>query len=693
MTKRIDNLRIGRRLALAFGAVVLLMVLGFAAGLNRLGALHVVVEELARENWVKVRLANEVIDGANDAGLRSYRLFFAADDAERRALQQELDGITTGLEARLDSLDGLVADEESRALLQAIEAAEVRFAASYRTLAESLGEGGSMITASSTLQRETQPALESLLQAVFAFLDQEEAQFTATIAAADDTYGSGQVILLLLGLVAVLAGGILAWVIARSVTEPLKRVVAMMKEIGRGHLSERLELERTDEIGDLASGMDQFSEDLKVLVLGKFDAMSRGVVDLDIHRVDDEDEISPVMTRMRDSLRTLVEQANGLTAAAQAGDLKRRADSGKLEGAFRDVVQGMNDTLDAVLDPIDEAAAVLARVAERDLSVRMDGSYAGDHALIKESVNTALDNIEEALAEVAGAAEQVATAAEQINGSSQSLAQGASEQASSLEEVSSSLQEMASMARQNTGNSQEARSMAEGVAGSTAKGVSGMSRLSSAMEKIKESSDATAKIVKTIDEIAFQTNLLALNAAVEAARAGEAGKGFAVVAEEVRALAMRSAEAAKNTSELIEDSVSNAEEGVSVQADVLEQLGEIEAGVTRVREVMAEIAAASEQQTDGVDEINSAVEEMNGVTQTTAASAEESASAAEELTSQAARVRELVGSFEIRRAGSGPARLASRPDRRASSSPGPRTKETSRKPQGATAAGAAQAGA
>jgi methyl-accepting chemotaxis protein len=646
--KWINDMKIGRRLALAFGVLAITAAVGYGIGLNRLGGLHEITNAIAEDHWLKVKLANGIVDNANSGGLLAFQLFFAADAADRAELRDRLATGQAELDARIDSLKELIETAEERAMLEAVEAAGDRFSGSYETLAELLDGEGSIIQASATLQRETTPALEELRAATAGFIDYEEQRFEAAGEAADGFYASGRVLLILLGFLALLVSGALAWVVGRSITEPLNRVVALMKEVGKGHLSERSELDRNDEIGDLAGSLDQFTEDLQVHMLGTFDAMSRGQVDMEIHRVDDDDEISPVLMRMRDSLRTLVKQASDLTTAAQQGDLKRRADSGRLQGAFRDVIQGINDTLDAVLDPIEEAADVLEQVANRDLTARVEGSYEGDHAKIKRSVNGALDNIETALAEVAGAAEHVASAAEQINGSSQSLAKGSSEQASSLQEVSSSLQEMASMARQNTGNAQEARSMAEGAAGSTAKGVEGMGRLSGAMEKIKESSDATAKIVKTIDEIAFQTNLLALNAAVEAARAGEAGKGFAVVAEEVRALAMRSAEAAKNTSELIEDSVTNAEEGVTVQAQVLEQLQEIESGVGRVREVMSEIAAASEQQTDGVDQINGAVEEMNGVTQNTAASAEESASVAQELTGQAGRVRELVASFRIR---------------------------------------------
>jgi methyl-accepting chemotaxis protein len=351
--------------------------------------------------------------------------------------------------------------------------------------------------------------------------------------------------------------------------------------------------------------------------------------------------------RARGAVARMSMETATLTERMTEGDLASRANAGELSGGYREVVEGINATLDAINAPISEASSVLERVAARDLTIRMRGDYRGDYAVIKTSLNAALDNLEDALAEVAVVAEHVATAADQISGGSQNLAEGASEQASSLEEVAASLQELASMAAQSAGSTRQARGLVEAAGASTETGSEAMGRLSSTVHRIKESSDATGRIVKTIDEIAFQTNLLALNAAVEAARAGEAGKGFAVVAEEVRNLAMRSAEAAKETSRLIEESVTSSKEGVVVQAEVVKQLDEIRTGVVRVREVMGEIAAASEQQTEGVGQINEAVEEMNAVTQRSAASSEESASAAEELSGQAQRMAELVARFVL----------------------------------------------
>ena len=243
-------------------------------------------------------------------------------------------------------------------------------------------------------------------------------------------------------------------------------------------------------------------------------------------------------------------------------------------------------------------------------------------------------------------AEQTNAAASQVSSSSQSLAQGASEQAASLEETTASMEEMSSMTTQNADNATEAKRLAETAWQGAAKGTEAMQRMSAAINEIKRSSDETSKIIKTIDEIAFQTNLLALNAAVEAARAGEAGKGFAVVAEEVRNLAQRSAEAARTTSDMIAESVQNADSGVLISKEVEEALTEIAEGNRKVNDLVGEIAAASLEQAQGFEQINTAVNQMDQVTQGNAASAEESASAAEELSSQAEELNCMVGELQ-----------------------------------------------
>jgi methyl-accepting chemotaxis protein len=239
-------------------------------------------------------------------------------------------------------------------------------------------------------------------------------------------------------------------------------------------------------------------------------------------------------------------------------------------------------------------------------------------------------------------AEQVTSAAGQVSASSQTLAEGASEQAASLEETSSSLEEMSSMTKRNAENAQKANDLAKQARTAADKGAGDMQTMNAAMEAIKVSSNDIAKIIKTIDEIAFQTNILALNAAVEAARAGEAGMGFAVVADEVRNLAQRSAQAAKETADKIEGAIAKTAQGVEISTKVSQALNEIVTKARQVDELVSEVAGASREQTQGITQVNTAVGQMDKVTQSNAASAEESAAAAEELNAQAVAMKESV---------------------------------------------------
>jgi methyl-accepting chemotaxis protein len=264
--------------------------------------------------------------------------------------------------------------------------------------------------------------------------------------------------------------------------------------------------------------------------------------------------------------------------------------------------------------------------------------------LISGGVNRTLHEVSEALAL---ASDQVASAAGEVASASQSLAQGTSEQAASLEETSATLEEISSMARRNAESATRVQGAAKDTGEATATGAQQMREMVEAMDAIKNSSDNIAKIVKSIDEIAFQTNILALNAAVEAARAGEAGMGFAVVAEEVRALAQRAAGAARETTERIEDSIAKSDHGASLSGRLAQSLKQIEEKTGRMTGDIGEIAAASQEQTQGINQLGSAVAQIDKVTQTNAASAEETASAAEELNAQAEALRDNVERLSV----------------------------------------------
>lgn len=295
------------------------------------------------------------------------------------------------------------------------------------------------------------------------------------------------------------------------------------------------------------------------------------------------------------------------------------------------VQKSANDSMEAAQKSVARALAVLGMVMGC-----LVVCIAGFGWFIKNRIAQRLHAVAQNLS---GAITTLSTSASQVSGASQSLAEGASEQASSLEETSASLEEMSSMLRRSADDAQNTKALANQTRAAAETGTNDMREMTAAMGAIKTSSDNIAKIIKTIDEIAFQTNILALNAAVEAARAGEAGMGFAVVADEVRNLAQRSAQAAKETAAKIEDSIQKSEHGVRISSKVAQSLDEIVLKARGVDQLVVQIASSANEQSQGISQVNTAVTQMDHVTQSNAAHAEETAAAAESLNAQAASLK------------------------------------------------------
>jgi len=448
-----------------------------------------------------------------------------------------------------------------------------------------------------------------------------------------------------------LLGGVLIVVpLTNSITAPLELLADASRRIAKGDISQQLRLARNDEIGTLA---DSFRELVTYIrgVAGAAEALSNNQRQYEIVARSEQDILSKNFTSINRSIYGMMDELNRLISATKAGSLTQRCNASNFEGAYQELMTGINEMLDAVVAPISSAITILDKVAANDLTTRINGDFRGEFARMREALNRAVENLNRQLTHVEQIARLVAEASRQIKSSSQIVATGASEQFKALEEISASLQAILAMIRHNAESAQQARQLSDQTRESAGKGVSSGERLSEAINRIKASSDKTAKIVKTIDEIAFQTNLLALNAAVEAARAGDSGKGFAVVADEVRNLAMRSAEAAKDTAIMIEEAVKNANEGVQLNEESVKNLQEMNLQIQRVGSMMAEIASASDRQRHDIERISSAVSQMTGVTQQNASNSEQSVGAAEQLSSQAEEMLGMVGTFRLNRNG------------------------------------------
>jgi methyl-accepting chemotaxis protein len=365
--------------------------------------------------------------------------------------------------------------------------------------------------------------------------------------------------------------------------------------------------------------------------------------------VDGRDEFAQTAAQIemvRNNLQLMIEDVSVLADAAVEGQLDARADGSKHQGEYRKIVQGVNDTLDAMVGPVKEVQGVLQGMEEGDLTQTVQGDYRGAFADLKNAVNNTVARLAQTMGEVNAAAEQLNSAAAQVSTTSQSLSQSASEQAASVEQTSASLQQMAASVKQNSENANVTDGMATKASKEAGEGGQAVSQTVDAMKSI-------ASKISIIDDIAYQTNLLALNAAIEAARAGEHGKGFAVVAAEVRKLAERSQVAAQEIGNLAGSSVQMAEKAGKL-------LSEMVPSISKTSELVQEIAAASGEQSDGVSQITSAMGHLNTSTQQNASASEQLSATAEEMSAQAAQLQELMSFFQVETGGrrEAPARSA-----------------------------------
>ena len=588
------NMKVAVRLAIGFGAVVVLLLALSAVSLTRMAAMDHDMDLLMEDRYPKVMMANEAATRTIDNGRQVRSMMLATSDAERDKYKAVAEANRVKVAEAVSRLDKLINSDKGRALYQDIVEKNNVLNPAYNQLYALIKEDPKralefMKEEFVTINSAYLAALENLVKYQVALMDEER-------RIANDNFESTRNLVIALSAGAVLIAVALAWAITASLVRSLGGEPAyaaqVMQRISDGDLSSEV-VTRPGDKGSLLLTVKQMVAKLKQVIDGQ---------------------------------RTVVEAAN-------RGNFGARVELAGLQGFQRDMGEGLNQLAATTGASIDDVVRVMGAMSDGDLTHTIDKPYEGAFGELKKYANTTVAKLAQVVSEVNANAEGLAAASEQVSATANSLAQAASEQAAGVEETSASVEQMTASVAQNTDNAKVTDAMASRAAVEATEGGEAVRSTVSAMKQI------AAKVL-IIDDIAYQTNLLALNAAIEAARAGEHGKGFAVVAAEVRKLAERSQVAAQEIGEVATSSVSLAEQAGQM-------LGAMVPNIRKTSDLVQEITSASEEQSAGLAQINSAIAQLSQTTQQNAAGSEQLASTAEQMSSQAEELQQAMSFFRV----------------------------------------------
>lgn len=505
---------------------------------------------------------------------------------------------------------------------------------------------------------------------------------------------------LAIGLLILLAAALLSWKILRAVLQPMNELVAVSQQVvEQGDFSRRITVHREDEIGQASASFNRLIEQVSdalaeanatvdAIAKGNFSLRMQGRYVGELQRLKDGvngsadsvaftmDELDKIMQALEDgqldakmdtrvaegfrhqveralgSADAIIDQINAVMQAMAQGDFSKRV-SAQAAGSFDRLKQNVNGSLNALDAAMQAIQSVMTALRNGDLTQQMDGVYPGTLQSIQDGLNGSISNLERIVNQALEASQIVSNASEEVSKGALDLSQRVQQQAAAIEETSATMEEMNSAVQNNTASAGEAAKLSQQVQRKTEQGAGVMDKTIEAMRAIETSSQRINEIVSLIDSIAFQTNLLALNAAVEAARAGEHGRGFAVVAGEVRGLAQKAADAAKDIKDLITESGQRVQEGSQLAGESGQMLGDIKTAISQVSNMIEQIARASAEQANGVHQVHTAINDIDSATQQNAALVEETSAASESMAEQAQGLAREMAFFKTKASAGG----------------------------------------